>query len=150
MKLFHLTLTLTLSLSLVWSLLPSTSRASEYWRFETDEGVASFVDDVKKIPEKYRERAVRQESKGLESYARATQASARPVAAAARAAQQEAEAPARPAQAYTRSKEFRWIDGAYGAPGEVYAPVEVVRDANGDVVSVELHDPDTVRVVRGD
>jgi hypothetical protein len=146
MKLLHLTLGLTL-------LLPLGAGAGEFWRYETDEGVVSFVDDAKKIPEKYRARAVRQEADGLSSYTRATLAGAAapkswngaggivvmPVPDGA-----PAEAPA-----YTRTKEFQWVEGAFGAPSEVYTLVEVVRDADGEIVTMELHDPDTVHVVSG-
>ena len=48
MKLLHLTLGLMM-------LLPGIASAGEFWRFETEDGVVSFVDDAKKIPEKYRE-----------------------------------------------------------------------------------------------
>jgi hypothetical protein len=160
MKLIHLSLGLSL-------LLPLVAEAGEFWRFETEDGVVSFVDDAKKIPEKYREIAVRQETQGLESYARSTVSVAPPTRPAA--------APNRPVPApapvpepewtpvvempvpdggpvereYTRTKEFQWVEGAFGAPGEVYALVEVVRDADGEVVSVELHDPDIAHVVSG-
>ena len=63
---------LHLTLSLLFLLPTVPASAAELWRFETDEGVVSFVDDAKKIPEKYRARAVQQEAKGLDTYERAT------------------------------------------------------------------------------
>lgn len=151
MKLLHLTLGLMI-------VLPGIASAGEFWRFETDDGVVSFVDDAKKVPEKYREKAVRQEVQGLASYARATLAAAGGAKPAMSVANGGVVMPV-PERApdetpeYTRTKEYRWVDGGYddqgpfGAPGEVYALVEVVRDADGEIVSVDLHDPDTVRVV---
>lgn len=149
MKLLHLTLGLML-------LLPGIASAGEFWRFETADGVVSFVDDAKKIPEKYREKAVRQEASGLASYERATlstPATATPKAGAnGGVVMRVPERAADETPEYTRTKEFRWVDGGYedgpfGAPGEVYTLVEVVRDADGEIVSVDLHDPDTVHVV---
>jgi hypothetical protein len=151
MKPLHLTLGLALLLA------PLGAGAGEFWRFETDEGVVSFVDDAKKIPEKYRERAVKQESEGLTSYTRATVAGAAAVSAPAGATLTVPELSEGPVMrlpdltdedpGYVRSKEFRWVEGAFGAPSEVYTLVEVVRDADGEIVSVDLHDPDTVHVV---
>jgi hypothetical protein len=158
MKLFHLSLSLALLTS------PLCAGAGEFWRFETDEGVVSFVDDAKKIPEKYRAQAVKHESEGLDSYARATVAGPAPAAPAPAAAAAAAGAAlAVPTLAegpvmrvpdivdrdpdHVRSKEFRWVDGAFGAPGEVYALVEVVRDSDGEIVSIDLHDPDTRHIV---
>ena len=153
MKLLHLTLGLTF-------LLPLVASAGEYWRFETGDGVVSFVDDAKKIPEKYREGAVRQEVKGLSTYARATLASSagpKPATASGANGPVVMRVPNRPVDEtpeYTRTKEFRWVDGGYGdderpfgAPGEIYTLVDVVRDSDGEIVSVDLHDPETVRVV---
>ena len=161
MKLLHLTLGLTF-------LLPLIASAGEYWRFETGDGVVSFVDDAKKIPEKYRDSAVRQEANGLDTYARTTVASARRTPPPPPAPEPAPEllpqvsggvvmrVPDRAideSPRYIRTKEYRWVDGGYadegpfGAPGEVYALVEVVRDADGEIVSVDLHDPDTVHVV---
>ena len=152
MKLLHLTLGMMM-------LLPGIASAGEFWRVETEDGVVSFVDDAKKIPEKYREKAVRQEAEGLASYARATVApagNAKPTAPAVANGPVVMHVPERAADEtpeYTRTKEYRWVDGGYedqgpfGAPGEVYALVEVVRDSDGEIVSVDLHDPDTVHVV---
>jgi hypothetical protein len=142
---------LHLTLSLMF-LLPSLSAsASELWRFETDEGVVSFVDDAKKIPEKYRARAVKQEAKGLDSYARATVAGAsiRPPASGPVVEMRVPDDGGSESRRFVRTKEFRWVEGAFGAPGEVYTLTEVVRDSDGEIVSVELHDPDTVHVVSG-
>jgi hypothetical protein len=143
MKLLHLTLGLTF-------LLPLGAAAGEFWRYETEEGVVSFVDDAKKIPEKYRASAVRQESDGLSSYARATLAGAgAPKASNGAVVMPVPNGEPEEAPPFTRTKEFRWVDGVYGAPSEVYTMVEVVRDADGEIVSVELHDPDIRRVITG-
>lgn len=142
----HLTLSLLLLLT-----SPLSARASELWRYETDEGVISFVDDAKKIPEKYRANAVKQEAKGLDGYARATVAgpSLRTPAPAQGVVMRVPDDGGSKPKTFVRTKEFRWVEGAFGAPGEVYTLTEVVRDADGEIVSVELHDPDTVHVVSG-
>jgi len=142
---------LHLTLSLLFLLPSLSSSAAELWRFETDEGVVSFVDDAKKIPEKYRAGAVRQEAKGLDSYERATLAgtSVRSPASAPGVVMRVPDDGGSEAKRYVRTKEFRWVEGAFGAPGEVYALTEVVRDSDGEIVSVELHDPDSVHVVSG-
>lgn len=143
---------LHLTLSLLVLSISSSVRAADLWRFETDEGVVSFVDDAKKIPEKYRERAVKQEAKGLDTYERATLsggAAVRPPASVPGVVMSVPVDGGSAPRGYTRTKEFRWVDGAFGAPGEVYTLTEVVRDADGEIVSVELHDPDTVHVVSG-
>ena len=146
---------LHLTLSLLF-LLPSVSAsAAELWRFETDEGVVSFVDDAKKIPEKYRARAVKQEARGLDTYERATFAGAasdtslRTPYQAPEAVMQVPDDGGSAPREFIRTKEFNWVEGAFGAPGEVYTLTEVVRDADGEILSIELHDPDTVHVVSG-
>jgi len=144
---------LPLTLSLILLSSPLGAGAAEFWRFETDEGVLSFVDETKRIPEKYRERAVREESKGLASYGRSTLAGARAAVQVPEFAPPVVmpvpDGSVDKAPRHVRTKEFRWVDGAFGAPSEVYTLVEVVRDADGEIVSVELHDPDTVHVVSG-
>jgi hypothetical protein len=144
MKLLHLTLGLTFLLP------PLGAAAGEFWRYETEEGVVSFVDDAKKIPEKYRASAVHQESHGISSYERATLTDPdAPKASSGAVVMRVPDGQHEEAPAFTRTKEFRWVDGVYGAPSEVYTAVEVVRDADGEIVSVELHDPDIRRIISG-
>jgi hypothetical protein len=144
---------LHLTLSLLFLLPTVPASAAELWRFETDEGVVSFVDDAKKIPEKYRARAVKQEAKGLDTYARASVSGASvrtaPAYSAPSVVMSVPDDGGSAPRDYIRTKEYNWVDGAFGAPGEVYTLTEVVRDVDGEIVSVELHDPDTVHVVSG-
>ncbi|MCP4004998.1 MAG: hypothetical protein GY725_12455 [bacterium] len=52
--------------------VPGAAAADYYYEFETDEGVMSYTDSLRRVPSKYRESAERHEERGLIDYDRAT------------------------------------------------------------------------------
>jgi hypothetical protein len=137
-----------LFLLLLLMVVPAGAGAAEFYRYETEDGVVAFVDSEKKIPARYRDTAVQKTQSELEDYAKLTISQTRSSSARASiepaAGHTSCDGPIR-----TRTKEFRWVDGAFGAPGEVYTRVAVIHE-DGEIVAVELDDPDTVVVVHDD
>ena len=61
----------TATLALAALLVPAWA-FGDYYRYETDEGVLSFVDDIRQIPSRYRDRARPEEEQSLFEHARVT------------------------------------------------------------------------------
>jgi len=61
-----------LASAVLWLAAPMVS-AEMVYRWTTDEGVVSFADEAKRIPNRYRNRAVRVETQRLDQYKRLTE-----------------------------------------------------------------------------
>lgn len=61
-----------LASAVLWWVVPTASAGMVY-RWTTDEGVVSFADEAKRIPKRYRDRAVRVETRRLDQYERLTE-----------------------------------------------------------------------------
>lgn len=61
-----------LASAVLWLAAPMASAGMVY-RWTTDDGVVSFADEAKRIPKRYRDRAVRVETQRLDQYKRLTE-----------------------------------------------------------------------------
>lgn len=128
--------------------------AGEVYRYTTADGVVSFTDGFARVPNHYKAGAVLQDRASLSTYARLTvSTSTRPstlrtarlrqensTAAAQRRAALNARAQRTAAVALPihATREMRWVENVLGYSGKRYVAVDVLRDANGRVLSTGL------------
>ena len=120
---------------------------ADTFRYETEEGVLSFTDDLKRIPTIYRDRAVKIEFPPLKDYPRLSIVNTREIEArknwanfVSNSAKAVEERPI-PAVVITASpftvvRENRWLPNINGAPGDSYVSVDVLRDGSGREIAV--------------
>ncbi len=117
---------------------------ADTYRYETEEGVLSFTDELKRIPTLYRDRAVKIEFPPLKDYPRLSIVNTREIEARRAAfvqATKAVEARSVPAVVITASpftvvRENRWLPNINGAPGDSYVAVDVLRDGSGREIAV--------------
>ncbi len=118
---------------------------ADTFRYETEEGVLSFTDDLKRIPTIYRDRAVKIEFPPLKDYPRLTIVSTREIEARRASfvqniakAVEERTVPevVITASPFTVYRENRWLPNINGAPGDSYVSVDVLRDGSGREIAV--------------
>ena len=118
---------------------------ADTFRYETEEGVLSFTDDLKRIPTIYRDRAVKIEFPPLKDYPRLSIVNTREIEARKSAFVQKATKAVeeRPvpevgisASPFTVVRENRWLPNINGAPGDSYVSVDVLRDGSGREIAV--------------
>jgi len=118
---------------------------ADTYRYETEEGVLSFADELKRIPAIYRDRAVKIEFLPLKDYPRLSIVQTREIeerraSFVQNAAKAVEERPVPgvviTAPPFTVYRENRWLPNINGAPGDSYVSVDVLRDGSGREIAV--------------
>ena len=118
---------------------------ADTYRYETEEGVLSFSDELKRIPAIYRDRAVKIEFLPLKDYPRLSIVQTREIeerraSFVQNAAKAVEERPVPEvvitASPFTVVRENRWLPNINGAPGDSYVSVDVLRDGSGREIAV--------------
>lgn len=119
---------------------------ADTYRYETEAGVLSFTDDLKRIPAIYRDRAVKIEFLPLKDYPRLSIVQTREIEErrasfvqnAAKAVEERPvpEVVITASSPFTVVRENRWLPNINGAPGDSYVSVDVLRDGSGREIAV--------------
>jgi hypothetical protein len=128
-------------------MLAFSAHAQTTYKWETANGTVCFTDDVKAIPDMYRDAAEKFERNRLADYERYTKSAVTaypyiwkvPTVTAATASPSAAERASVPVPVKV-TQEMRWLPGIRGAPGNSYHAVDVLRDADGNEISWVLSD----------
>lgn len=150
----RMTTLLALALGFAIGLTCQSAEAGEAYRYTTADGVLSFADDLDHVPLRYQADAKLVELAELGTYTRLTITSpSRPNqariarlrkehAVAAEWAQRHRILRAQRADAITfpihATREMHWVEGVLGYSGKRYVAVDVLRDANGRILSTGL------------
>ena len=121
---------------------------ADAFKYVTEDGVISFVDDEKRIPAHYKDQAEKIKLLGLEDYPRFTPVVPQPPEEEEKEASSTAslEAPRVASSLPTREypftivREMRWLPNISGSPGDRYVSVDVLRDGTGQELAVVQSD----------
>ena len=124
----------------------SPAGAGELFRWEAGNGTLSFSNDIKRIPERYRESAEKVVIGPFEEYGLFTKSL--PSVTSSRLEHLRKINQQKPVVTdrdifrapFRITREMRWVSGVLGAPGDRWGAVDVLYDADGREIATALSD----------